>query len=278
MSAATREEALRRLTGPGGPFEIERVRVRGVEIPVYKCGPPTLRAVFEASRAFGPRPFLAYGDETLSFAEAHDAVAGLAHHLAGRYGIAKGDRVAIAMRNYPEFQLAFWATQCLGAIAVPLNAWWLGDELEFALGDSGTRVLIADGERYERLASHLERLPLEGVLVTRPKGELAPGALHWQALLPTLASGLALPPVEIEPDDDSTILYTSGTTGRPKGVMLEHRNIAHNIRVLPPLVDIREGDTWVSILPSWHTYEQTVEITNWGWWSRRSSRSRRLSE
>ena len=133
------------------PFEIVEMDVRGTPTRVFKNAPPSLRAVWLASAAHGDKPFLVYEDERYSFAEAHRIVNALAQRLC-TYGVLPGDRVAIAMRNYPEWALAFWAIVAVGAVAVPLNAWWTGPELAFGLSDSGSVALFADEERAERVA------------------------------------------------------------------------------------------------------------------------------
>jgi long-chain acyl-CoA synthetase len=214
------------LTGPGGPFEIVEVEIRGVATRVWKTAPPSLRAVWEASRAHGDRDFLVYDDERYSYARAHALVAQLARRLAEQYGVGRGDRVAIAMRNYPEWALSFWATVAIGAVAVPLNAWWTGPELAYGLSDSGAKVLVADGERLERVAGDLDRLGLAGVVGVRTEA-LPPGAVDLADLLGPPDDGASLPEVDIDPDDDVTVLYTSGTTGRPKGAVGTHRNITN---------------------------------------------------
>ncbi|HWI28525.1 MAG TPA: class I adenylate-forming enzyme family protein [Stellaceae bacterium] len=215
------------LTAPGAPFEMEERPIRGIATRVWKNAPSSLRAVFEASRAYGELPFLVYEEERLSYAEHHRKAAALARALASRFGIAKGDRVAIAMRNFPEWSVAFWAAASAGAIVVPLNAWMTGPELEYCLADCGARVLIADRERAERLAPHLATLPLEAKLLARGGETLPPG---WRRLEETLAGpGEGLPEVALDPEDDATIFYTSGTTGKPKGALGTHRNICTNL-------------------------------------------------
>src|SRR5262249_24549833 len=144
-------------------------------------------------------------------------------------------RVAIAMRNYPEWSVAFWGAAAAGAIVVPLNAWWTGEELHYGLADSGTSVLICDGQRAERVADYLTYLPeLRTTIVARtPRSDLPFGMLAYEAVLgevPTgpAGAGIELPDVGLDTDDDATIFYTSGTTGRPKGALGTHRNICTN--------------------------------------------------
>ena len=220
------EAAVAALTAPDAPFAMEEKVIRGIPTRVWKHAPPSLRAVFEASRAQGELPFLVYEDERLSYAEHYRRVAALAEALAGRFGIKKGDRVAIAMRNFPEWSLSFWAAAAIGAIVVPLNAWMTGPELHYCLADSGARLLVADAERAERLLPHLASLPLEAVLVARATRALPEGLRRFEEVA---GEEGALPEIAIDPEDDATIFYTSGTTGKPKGALGTHRNICSNL-------------------------------------------------
>ena len=222
-----RQQIIAELTGKGGAFETRETTVVGVPMKVYANAPPSMRAVFESTGAFADREFLIYDDERWTYADLHLRVRALAHLLHER-GIRKGDRVAIGMRNYPEWVLAFWACQAIGAVAVTLNAWWTGDELNYAFEDSGARAAILDGERVERIAPYLSKLPLEVVLGVRD----AVGSPHAESLDDALKDYLdrdRLPEVDIGPDDYSTIMYTSGTTGRPKGALATHRNHVTNL-------------------------------------------------
>jgi long-chain acyl-CoA synthetase len=217
------------LTAPGSPFEVDEADVRGVRLRVWKAAPPSLRAVIESSRERGEELFLVYEDERISFARHFAMVATLARRMVEDLGVRKGDRVAIAMRNFPEWSLAFWAATAAGGVAVPLNAWWTAAELEYGLEDSGSRVLFCDAERHDRLAPSLGSLGLDAVVVAKPTGPLAPGATAFDDVLGDVDSGAELPDVALEPDDDATIFYTSGTTGFPKGALGTHRNICTNL-------------------------------------------------
>ena len=226
----SREEAHRRLIGPGLPFEIDEVTVGGVTVRNWKNALPSLRAVFANTSAFGDAEFMVYGEERTTYAEHYRAVCRLAHVLRAQFGVRKGDRVALAMRNVPEWSVAFWAAASLGAIVVPLNAWFVGRELESCLVDSGSKVALLDSARAGRLAPHLDRLALEGAIVARSEGAALPGAaLRWEDALAAAPGDAPLPDVAIEPEDDATIFYTSGTTGVPKGAVGTNRNICTNI-------------------------------------------------
>ena len=228
-------EAHARLTAPGAPFEIEEKVIRGVVTRTWKNAPPTLRDVFLNGLRFREREFLVYDNDRATFDSFARATLTLAHRLQAD-GVRKGDRVAVIMRNLPEWPVAFWAGQLVGAIVTPLNAWWTGAELEYGLADSGSKIAIVDEERLDRVAEFLDALPdLEKVYVTRlaaapshaklSRLEDVIGEVNSWSSLPELA----LPDVPLDPEDDATILYTSGTTGKPKGALGTHRNMTSNI-------------------------------------------------
>jgi acyl-CoA synthetase (AMP-forming)/AMP-acid ligase II len=219
------------LTASGQPFEMEQVDIRGVPLRVWKNAPASLASILELSRLHGDRVFLVYEDERTTFEEHFRQACALARTLQTRFGVTKGDRVAIAMRNFPEWAVAFWAAAAAGAVVVPLNAWWTAPELEYGLRDSGAKVAFLDGERDERLAEHAA-LDRAGIVVARPDGPLrCAGAERFDDVLGNLwrTGDATLPEVTIEPEDEATILYTSGTTGQPKGALGTHRNICGNL-------------------------------------------------
>ncbi len=220
MTPSTRNEALALLTAPGQPFELQTLPINGRPLRVFTNAPTSLRELYLQTAS--DLPFLIFEDERLSFREAWQASARIAHVLAHGYGVSKGDRVAIAMRNYPEWILAFTAATSLGAIAVAMNAWWQPDEMAYGLTDSGAKVLLADQERLDRFAQCEPGIATKAIAV-RPTRE-NPGIAVLSDL--TAAVGeVPMPQVDITPDDDATILYTSGSTGHPKGVVSTHRNV-----------------------------------------------------
>ncbi len=223
------EEATAALTNKGAQFETESRLVNGVETKVWKNAPPSLRAVLELSRGYGDLPFLVYENDRLTFGQHYATAAGLVRVMRDRFRIEKGDRVAIAMRNFPEWVAIFWAVTAIGAIAVPLNAWFTGGELRYCLNDSGSVLLFADAERIERLAPDLAHLGFRAVIAVRAEGALPPGVIRLEDILDKMDPGIALPEAAIDPDDDATIFYTSGTTGKPKGALGTHRNFCTNL-------------------------------------------------
>ena len=231
MTAATgasrRAELVARLTAPGGPFELVDVVAGGIPLRVYAGGPATLRELALASAAFGDRDFLVYESERYTFAEHARTVAGLARCLLEEYGLHPGDRVAVSMRNYPEWAPIFYAALVAGLVVVPLNAWWTAGELRYALEDSGARLVFADAERAALLGPALPELG--GVPLVEVRGPGSPGVRPWADLVAALDPAAGVPEVAVSPDDDATILYTSGTTGRPKGAVATHRNHCTNV-------------------------------------------------
>ncbi len=221
------------LTAPGAKFEMETVTIHGVPTRTWKNAPPHMAALVALSHSHGERLATIYEDERVTYDAQFRAITALAADLAAS-GVRKGDRVAIAMRNLPEWIVAFFAVTTLGAIAVPLNAWWTGEELAYGLTDSGAKVLIADDERWERIAPLRNELPgISRVLVSRATQPLEGGERLEDVIgtphdWPSLPAG-ELPAVTLEPEDEATILYTSGTTGKPKGALGTHRNFMTNI-------------------------------------------------
>ena len=219
-------DAVAAVTAPGQRFETRTTDVAGVPTTVFVHAPNSLRDVFDTARSRGDATFLVYEDERWSFADVMARVDALGSLLVDTYGVRVGDRVAIGMRNYPEWVVAFAAITSVGAVSVSLNAWWTDDELGWALEDCGASVLIADRERVERThaVTAARGIRVLGVrLGEDPTGSLA-GVDRWEE---ALLLGSPLPDVTITPDDDATILYTSGTTGRPKGAVSTHRAVTH---------------------------------------------------
>jgi len=229
----TRTQAQAQLTAPGAAFEIDEVVVAGVPTRVWKHAPGTLVDILRVSRDHGSRPFVVYENERLSFEDHFVAAARFAHVLRHDLGVMPGERVAIALRNLPEWSVAFWGAAAAGAVVVPLNAWWSGEELAYGLADSGSRVVVVDPERAGRLAEHWPYLDevASVVAVRAAAGEEIPGVggrgRRWETMLEGV-DRVELPDVRIRPDDDATIFYTSGTTGRAKGALGTHRNICTN--------------------------------------------------
>jgi long-chain acyl-CoA synthetase len=220
------------LTAPGAPFAITEITLRGVPIKSFAAAPPTLRAFWEMTAAHTDKPYLVYEDEQYSYGEVQAQVRSLAHALVNDYGIGSGDRVALAMRNYPEWVVGYWAVVSLGAAVVGMNAWWTSTEMEYGLSDSRPKVLICDGERLARVLPVLDGLravaPLR-IITVRSESQLPDDAVRWSDVVDTVSAPATLPVATIDPDDDACIFYTSGTTGFPKGAQLTHLGSISNV-------------------------------------------------
>jgi acyl-CoA synthetase (AMP-forming)/AMP-acid ligase II len=225
-------EAWNELTAPGAQFATTTIEVRGVPIKVFESALPSMRSVWEMARGYGDRDYVVYEDERYTFAEADAIIRALAARLVDVHGVQPGDRVALAMRNYPEWVFGYWAVISIGAAVVGMNAWWTTEEMQYGLSDSKPKVLIADGERVERVLPVLEALRADAplaLMTVRYDGELPDGAERWEDVIDPAAAPAELPSIAIDPDDDACIFYTSGTTGFPKGAQLTHRGSVHNL-------------------------------------------------
>ncbi len=262
-------DVVARLTAPGQPFEMEPAVVDGIALRIWKNAPHDLRRVLDASLAHAERDFLVYEDHRLTFDQHYRAAATFAHRLAER-GVVPGDRVVIAARNLPEWVVAFWGAVAAGAVAVPLNAWWTGDELVYGLEDSGARVVVVDEERLERLRPHLG---LVGALTTVVVVSEEPGrparlgdvgadveVRDFYDVLGPVARDAVPPALDFEPDDPVTMFYTSGTTGRPKGAVGTHRNAATNLMNLFFRAQVLAARTPVASAPSPHPSANLLNV------------------
>ncbi|MED6341238.1 MAG: class I adenylate-forming enzyme family protein [Pseudomonadota bacterium] len=212
------------LTAPGADFEVTTTNVRGVDIKTYANALTNLRDAWISTAAYAEREYIVYEDERLTYAQAHEHVNSLGNWLIGQ-GVQPGDRVAIAMRNYPEWILSYWAILSVGATVVGMNAWWTGPEMLYALEDSTPKAIIADEERLATLNSiraKLANLVVIGVRVPGSPADVTP----WSDVI---ADPTPMPEIAIDPDSDACIFYTSGTTGNPKGAQLTHRGCTTNI-------------------------------------------------
>ncbi|MBN1382615.1 MAG: acyl--CoA ligase [Deltaproteobacteria bacterium] len=235
------KQLINEMTSPGGPFEFVHQTIHGVDSKVFKYGPRNLAEMYALGRdkdSFYARTFnrwfgdedwtcMVYLEERYSFRTTYRLAAQLAWRIKERFGIQKGDRVAIAMRNYPEFCLAFMAATAIGALAVPFNAWWEGPELAYGLQDSEPKMIFADQQRCDRLTEYLKdsNIPL---VVARSEKELPVGIIRYEDLIAGSTES-DFPPADVDIDDDAYIMYTSGSTGRPKGVVTTHRAIINTV-------------------------------------------------
>jgi long-chain acyl-CoA synthetase len=209
---------------PGAIFEIKEADVLGQTMKVWANAPATLRDAWLTTAAYAERDYIVYQDERWTYQQAHEEISRIANWLVSQ-GIQKNDRIAIAMRNYPEWMLCYWAISSIGAVTVGVNAWWVADELTYALKDSTPKMIICDRERLERFSEIRQDHPDIAAVAVRVE-EIPDWATPWSEVLKSEA---VLPDVTIAPDDDVCIFYTSGTTGFPKGAQLTHRSCTNQL-------------------------------------------------
>jgi acyl-CoA synthetase (AMP-forming)/AMP-acid ligase II len=208
-----------KLTAPGGPFEIVEEDVLGERMEVCKSRLPSLRALLGGSIARGDAEYIIYENRRITFAQNAKLVASVAKAFRELYGVRHGDRVAILAANCPEWIISFWAAVSLGAIAVGLNGWWKRDEILYGLEHSEPKLLIGDAKRLARIARDDVGLPVVSIEDDFEK-------------LTKFDTDASLPDVPIDEDDPAVILYTSGTTGKPKGAVTSHRGILTFVQLL----------------------------------------------
>lgn len=220
----TLQDTVAQLTAPGQMFEIAELEINGRPARAWAHAPATLRQLWANTAAHADKDYLVYEHQRWTYAQAHDEVNRIANWLHSQ-GIRQHDRVAIAMRNYPEWLLSYWAVTSMGAVVVGINAWWVPDELAYALDDSRPGVILCDRERLERFAAIRDRYPEIRAVALRCD-EAPDWATPWPELL---AADSDMPDADIDPEDDACIFYTSGTTGHPKGAQLTHRGCCNNV-------------------------------------------------
>ena len=218
----SRTEAITAVCAPGQPYELQEVAVNGYLHRVFVNAPQTLPDLYRDN--LSDLDFIIYEQQRLTFNEVYQQASGMAAAMVADFGIEKGDRVAISMRNYPEWIIAFYAATSIGAIAVAFNALWSSGDLANGVLDAAPKLIMVDQERLDRLAL-CEGLPASLQIVrTRALENDHIASLNWSDVL-NAHKGSAMPTVQIDPDDHATILYTSGSTGFPKGVLSSHRAI-----------------------------------------------------
>ncbi|WP_237133551.1 class I adenylate-forming enzyme family protein [Pseudohongiella sp. O18] len=201
--------------------------INGIELNVFAKVPDNLRGVYKLGLEAADKDFLVYEDERFTFAQSLHTAEAMSQVLLRRYGIKKGDRVAVCSRNYPEWCLAYMAITMIGAIVVPMNSWWQSNELVYGIKDSGTRVLFADQERIDQLLPVIDQVDVEVIAIKPSKPDPRFPEFHDLVAEGLTGEQVDLDAIEVLPEDDASIMYTSGSTGNPKGVLSTHRNIVN---------------------------------------------------
>ena len=230
----TSQEVFDQLTGPGGGFEVTHEHVKGNLMRVFKNRMKSLRDITDLAKMRGDSDeFIVYADRRIGFETFVNQSNAIGAALGKEFGLGQGDRLAVLSANNPEWCQSFWASVNMGAVLVGLNGWWNTDEIIYGLDDSGSKILVADSARFDRLAGELDKLKyLEAVFITDLEDTSSFGdarVMPFSSLL-TLGTGLDCLVPPIDEDDPAVIFYTSGTTGRPKGAISTHRSMIANLQ------------------------------------------------
>jgi long-chain acyl-CoA synthetase len=222
------DAALAALVESDAPFELIDSPQTGSESKEYKNAPKNLVELFSGAKAHGEKEFVLYEGERWTFEKMLQQAASIGGHLLNEYGITKGTRVAIAMRNYPEWMAAFIGITSIGGVVVPLNSWGLADELKHGLTDSGAKLVFCDQRRYNLMKECCVDMDIPTIIARPNKVNINSTAIAYENLIADAATA-TMPLVNIAGDDDALIMYTSGTTGKPKGALSTHHALCQAI-------------------------------------------------
>jgi acyl-CoA synthetase (AMP-forming)/AMP-acid ligase II len=222
------DESIAQLTSPGAPWELAEQTINNIPYRIFKNAPDTVKALIDEGRKHGDNEFIIYEGERWTFNTFFQKADQISYQLINRYGVKKGDRVAIAMRNYPEWMVAFTAISSIGGVVVPLNSWGQTEELKYGLSDAGAKILFCDQQRYNYIEALLPELGVTAI-VARPDSALSASAIDMQELANSAGENITLPEVELSAEDLAMIMYTSGTTGNPKGAISCQRNMCQAV-------------------------------------------------
>ena len=216
-------EAVATLTSQGQAFEVNAVELGGVSYRNFAALPANLGEYFLIMLQHAQKDFAVYLEERYTYGEGYQHSCEFGAALLERYRLSKGDRVAILSRNNPQWMMAFIGTTAVGGVAVPMNAWWTTEELDYGFADSGARIVVADRARVKRLLPIAKKYGLQ-IIAIDDCSDLGVEQTLFAELLRD-HHGASMPAVEVALDDHATIMYTSGSTGHPKGSLSSHRGV-----------------------------------------------------
>jgi acyl-CoA synthetase (AMP-forming)/AMP-acid ligase II len=225
----TLDASTAQLTGAGAPWEVTKSTINGVSYSLYKNAPTNLKQLIDAGRVHGDKEFLIYENERITFDQFFTRVDALAYQLVNELNVNSGDRIAIAMRNYPEWMISFAAAVMAGAVIVPLNSWGQAAELEYGLTDSGARIAFLDQQRYDYIAKDLPKLGITAIIAKPEKAISQEGCYSFDSFIESALGKAAPNMTEMSSESTALIMYTSGTTGNPKGATSNHRNVCQSV-------------------------------------------------
>jgi len=215
------DDVLKMLTADNMPFATRDENIRGYDMPVFVNAPPTLRDVWNILLGHGDKEYIVYQGERFSFTDVVGKAAQFAQALVDDYGLKKGERVALAMRNYPEWPMAYMGIVAAGGVAVLMNAWWGSEELGWALKDCGATLAVTDAPRGALARETDANISVIVARDTLPEGQ---GFSSFADVIEG-KQPLVWPDVALATDDTAMMLYTSGSTGFPKGAYSDHRAV-----------------------------------------------------
>ncbi|MET0587472.1 MAG: AMP-binding protein [Novosphingobium sp.] len=226
-----RDPLVERLIGPGKDWEIETVEVAGRPQEVFKGVPRNLAGLYRLGMKFADRPMVVQDGATITYAEGFARAAALAKALRERFGVKRGTKVAVVTTNRSEWIIATLAITSIGGIAALVNSRGVAEEMLRAIDKVGCTLAILDAERDDVITAQLPDPAWPRIVIGAPKVPLRPGIDADFAEHSAPIEGVAFEPENMCPEDGAIILFTSGTTGFPKGALISHGALAHSVSV-----------------------------------------------